>query len=80
MKVFHCYGNKSTILLFNSIFRTAPEVSAKLYFVEISYTCTCKFQASFDFLITKEQIFWLPAFGLLKNFSASLICSAHAIS
>ena len=33
-----CYhGNKSTILLFNSIFMTTPEVSSKLYFVEISY-------------------------------------------
>ena len=32
-----CYhGNKSTILLFNSIFRTTPEVSGKLYFVEVS--------------------------------------------
>ena len=27
--------NKSTILLFYSIFRTTPEVSSKLYFVEI---------------------------------------------
>ena len=34
---FFCYhGNKSTILLFNSIFRTIPKVSSKLYFVEIS--------------------------------------------
>ena len=36
LKVFCYHGNKSTILLFNSIFRTAPEVSSKLYFVEIS--------------------------------------------
>ena len=36
LKVFCCHGNKSTILLFNSIFRTTPEVSSKLYFVEIS--------------------------------------------
>ena len=35
LKVFCCHGNKSTILLFHSIFRTAPEVSSKLYFVEI---------------------------------------------
>ena len=35
-KVFYCHGNKSTILLFNAIFRTTPEVSNKLYFVEIS--------------------------------------------
>ena len=35
LKVF-CYpGNKSTILLFYSIFRTTPEFSSKLYFVEI---------------------------------------------
>ena len=31
------YGNKSTILLFNSIFRITPEFSTKLYFVEICY-------------------------------------------
>ena len=36
LKVFRCHGNKSTILLFDSIFRTTPEVSSKLYFVEIS--------------------------------------------
>ena len=35
-KVFCYHGNKSTILLFYSIFRTTPEVSTKLYFVEIS--------------------------------------------
>ena len=36
LKVFCYHGNKSTILLFNSVFRTTPEVSIKLYFVEIS--------------------------------------------
>ena len=36
VKVFCCHGNRSTIYLFNSIFRTPPEVSTKLYFVEIS--------------------------------------------
>ena len=36
LKVFCHHGNKSTILLFNSIFRTTPEVSSKLYFVEIN--------------------------------------------
>ena len=36
LKVFCCHGNKSTILLFNSIFRVATEVSTKFYFVEIS--------------------------------------------
>ena len=36
LKVFCCYGSKSTILLFNSICRTTPEVCTKLYSVEIS--------------------------------------------
>ena len=36
LKVFCYHGNKSTILLLNSIFRATPEVSSKLYFVEIS--------------------------------------------
>ena len=44
------HGNKSTILLFYPIFRTTPEVSSKLYFVEIS-------QTSYGFLITKELTF-----------------------
>ena len=35
LKVFCCHGNKSTILLFNSV-TTTPEISTKLYFVEIS--------------------------------------------
>ena len=35
LKVFCYHGNKSTILLSYSIFRTTPEVSSKLYFVEI---------------------------------------------
>ena len=35
LKVFCYHGNKSTILLVYSIFRTTPEVSSKLYFVEI---------------------------------------------
>ena len=36
LKVVSYHGNKSTILLFNSIFRTTPEVSTELYFAEIS--------------------------------------------
>ena len=36
LKVFCYHGNNSTILLFNSSFRTTAEVSSKLYFVEIS--------------------------------------------
>ena len=35
LKVFCYHGNKSTILLFYWIFRTTPEVSSKLNFVEI---------------------------------------------
>ena len=35
LKVFCYHGNKSTILLFYSIFRTTPKVSGKLYFVEV---------------------------------------------
>ena len=35
LKVFCYHGNKSTILLSYSIFRTTPEVSSKFYFVEI---------------------------------------------
>ena len=35
LNVFCYHGNNSTILLFDSIFRTTPEVSSKLYFVEI---------------------------------------------
>ena len=35
LKVFCYHCNTSTILLFNSIFRTTPEVSPKLYFAEI---------------------------------------------
>ena len=33
LKVFRYHGNKSTILLFNSISITTPEVSTELYFV-----------------------------------------------
>ena len=35
LKIFCYHSNKSTILLFNLIFRTTSEVSSKLYFVEI---------------------------------------------
>ena len=35
LKVFCYHDKKSTILHFYSIFRTTPEVSSKLYFVEI---------------------------------------------
>ena len=36
LKVFCFHSDKSAILFLNSIFRTTPEVSGKLYFVEIS--------------------------------------------
>ena len=35
LKIFRYHSNKSTILLFDSIFRTTPEDFCKLYFVEI---------------------------------------------
>ena len=35
LKVLCYHGNKSAILLFHSISTTIPEVSSKLYFVEI---------------------------------------------
>ena len=37
LKVFRYHGNKSTILLFYSIFRTTPGASSKFYFVEICH-------------------------------------------
>ena len=63
LKVFCYYGNKSTILLFNSIFKTTTEISTKLYFVKIS-----KSQRNYCFLITKELIFWLSNFGIIFSF------------
>ena len=63
-----CYhGNKSTILLFNSVFRTTPEVSTKLYFVEISEVSEKLWLFNHkraDFLASKFWIFF--------HFSASL--------
>ena len=59
LKVFCCHGNKSTILLFNSIFRTTPEISTKLYFVEISYVSEMLWLFNHkraDFLASK---FWI---------------------
>ena len=68
LKVFCYHDNKSTILLFNSIFRTTPEVSTKLYFVEISYVSEKLWlfnRKRADFLASK---FWI-----LFHFAASLI-------
>ena len=67
LKVFCYHGNKSTILLFYSIFRTTPDVSGKLHFVEIF-----KSQRSDGFLITKELIFGFHILDLKDHFSASL--------
>ena len=53
------------LLLFNSVFKTTPEV--KLYFVEI-----IKSRRSYGFLITEELIFWLLNFGIYFHFLASL--------
>ena len=35
LEVFCYHSSRSVILLFHSIFRTTPEISSKLYFVEI---------------------------------------------
>ena len=72
LKVFCYNGNKSTILLFYWIFRTTPEVSSKLYFVEKKYV---KSQRSSGFLITKELIFGFQILDLKDHFSASLTLS-----
>ena len=65
LKVFCYHGNKSTILLFNLIFRTTPEVSTKLYFVEISLRDVMAFnRKGADFLASKFWIFF--------HFAASL--------
>ena len=66
LKVFCYHGNKS-ISLFNSIFRTTPEVSTKLYFVEISSASEKLWLFNYkraDFLASKFWIFF--------HFSASL--------
>ena len=80
LKVFCYHGNKSTILLFYSIFRTTLEVSSKLYFVEI-------WQASEKLWLFnhKRADFWLPNFGfkrsllsLLKS-HCSLLASMYCV-
>ena len=65
LKVFCYHGNKSTILLFYSICRTAPEVSSKLYFVEI-----CQVAEKLWLFNHKRADFWLPNFG----FKRPLLC------
>ena len=67
LKVFCYHGNKSTILLFNSIFRKTPEVSSKLYFVEI-----CQVSEKLWPFIYKELIFGFQILDLKDHFSASI--------
>ena len=55
------------MLLFYSIFRTTPEVSCKLYFVEI-----CSVSGKLWLFNHKRADFGLPNFGLKDHFSASL--------
>ena len=62
LKVFCYHGNKSTILLFYSIFRTTPEVSSKLYFVEI-----CEVSEKLWLFNHKRADFWLPNFGFKRS-------------
>ena len=58
-----CYhGNKSTILLFYSIFIRTPEVSSKLYLLKY-----VKSQRSDGFLITKELIFGFQILDLKES-------------
>ena len=59
LKVFRCHSNKSTILLFYSIFRTTPEVSSKHYLVEI-----CEKLWLFNH---KRADLWLPNFGFKRS-------------
>ena len=62
LKVFCYHGNKSTILLFYSIFITTPEASSKLYFVEI-YQVPEKLWL----FNHKRADFWLPNFGFKRS-------------
>ena len=65
--VFCYHGNKSTILLFYSIFKTTPEVSSN--FTWLKYV---KSQRSYGFLITKDLTFGFQILDLKDHFSASL--------
>ena len=68
LKVIFYLGNKSTILLFYSIFRTTPEVSSKLYFVEI-----CQILEKLWRFNYKRVDFWLPNFGFKRSLLSLLI-------
>ena len=67
LKVFCYHWNKSTILLFYSIFRATPEVSSKHYFVVI-----CQASETLWLVNHKRADFWLPILDLKDHFSASL--------
>ena len=54
-------------LPFHSMFKTTPDVSSKLYFVEISQV-----SENYGILITKELIFGFQILDLKDHFSASL--------
>ena len=62
LEVFCYHGNKSTSLLFYSIFRTTPEVSIKLYFVEI-----CQVSEKLWLFNHKRADFWFPNFGCKRS-------------
>ena len=62
LKVFCYHDNKSAILLFYSIFRKTPEVSSKLYFVEI-----CQVSEKLWLFNHKRADFWLPDFGFKRS-------------
>ena len=59
-------------LAFYSIFRSTPEVSSKLYFVEICYVSEKLWHFNH-----KELIFGLQIFDLKDHFSASLMQSVR---
>ena len=84
MKICYYNGNESTILLFNSIFRTTPEVSSKRCFIGISQVSEklmlCNHRTA-DFLASK---FWnlFSRLSLLnpgtrngRNFLSTVLCS-----
>ena len=62
LKVFCYHGNNSSILLLYSTFRTTPEVSSKLYFVEI-----CQVSEKLWLFNHNKADFWLPNFGFKSS-------------
>ena len=75
LKVFCYHGNKSTILLFYSIFRTTQEDFSKLYFVEI-----CKVSEKLWLFNHKRADFWFPNFGFKRSLLSFLhVCKRRTI-